>query len=174
MPDRIKALSTRFMAERHALMGFIYSMIRDLAGSEDILQEVWVRLAEAADRGEVIASPAKWCRGVAKNLILHYWREKRTAKVVADSEFLDLVEQALNEQQDTPDDRRQALMECVDRLPEKSKQLLQMKYEKGLSFGSMAKQLQRSIDSLKMALCRVRQSLLECAERKLRFAETKP
>ena len=33
MPDRIKALSARFMAERHALMGFIYSMIRDLAGA---------------------------------------------------------------------------------------------------------------------------------------------
>jgi RNA polymerase sigma-70 factor, ECF subfamily len=171
MPDRIKALSMQFMAERHALMGFIYSMVRDLAGAEDILQEVWIRLAEAAERGEAIADATKWCRGVAKNLILHYWREQRTAKVVADSELLDLVEQALNEQQEAADDRRQALMECIDRLPEKSKLLLQMKYEQGLSFAGMAERLQRSLDSLKMALCRVRQALLECAERKLRFAE---
>lgn len=171
MPNRIKTLSARFMAERHALIGFIYSMVRDLAGAEDILQEVWIRLAEAAERGEVIAEPGKWCRGVAKNLILHYWREKRTAKVIADSELLDLVEQALNEHPEAADDRRQALMECIDRLPEKSKQLLQMKYEQGLSFAFMADRLQRSIDSLKMALCRVRQVLLECAERKLRFAE---
>jgi len=174
MPDRIKALSTRFMAERHALMGFIYSMVRDLAGAEDILQEVWIRLAEAAERGEPIADAAKWWRGVAKNLILHYWREKRTAKVIADSELLDLVEQALNEQPAAADERRQALMECIDHLPEKSKQLLQMKYEQGLSFAFMAERLQRSIDSLKMAVCRVRQALLECAERKLRFAEPNP
>jgi RNA polymerase sigma-70 factor (ECF subfamily) len=170
MPDRIKSLSTRFMAERHALMGFIYSMVRDLAGAEDILQEVWIRLAEAAERGEAIAEPGKWCRGVAKNLILHYWREKRTAKVIADSELLDLVEQALNEQPAAADERRQALMECIDGLPEKSRQLLQMKYEQGLSFADMAQQLARTIDSLKMALCRVRQVLLECAEKRLRMA----
>lgn len=171
MPNQIKALSARFMAERHALMGFIYSMVRDLAGTEDILQEVWIRLAEAAERGEVIAEPGKWCRGVAKNLILHYWRDKRTAKVVADSELLDLVEQAFNEQTKAADDRRQVLMECIDRLPEKSKRLLQMKYEQGLSFAAMAERLQRSLDSLKMALCRVRQALLECAEKRLRVAE---
>jgi RNA polymerase sigma-70 factor (ECF subfamily) len=174
MGDRGKALSTRFVAERHALMGFIYGMVRDLAGAEDILQEVWIRLMEAVERGETIAEPGKWCRGVAKNLILHYWREKRTAKVVADSELLDLVEQALNEQADPWDSRRQALMECMDRLPEKSKRLLQMKYEQGLSFAGMAERLNRSLDSLKMALCRVRQALLECAEKKLRCAESNP
>ena len=174
MAERIKALSRRFVAERHALMGFIYGMIHDLAAAEDILQEVWLRLAEAAERDEPIIDPGKWCRGVARNLILHHWREKRAAKVVADSELLDIVEQALNERQDHWADRRQALMECIDRLPEKSKRLLQMKYEQGLSFASMAERLQRSIDSLKMGLCRVRQALLECAERRLRFAEPNP
>jgi RNA polymerase sigma-70 factor (ECF subfamily) len=174
MAERIKMLSARFVAERHALMGFIYSMVRDLAGAEDILQEVWIRLAEAAERDEAIADPAKWCRGVAKNLILHYWRDQRTAKVIADSELLDLVVQALNEHSQPADDRRQALMECIDALPEKSRRLLRMKYEQGLSFAGMAERLQRSLDSLKMTLCRVRQALLECAEKKLRFAEPNP
>jgi RNA polymerase sigma-70 factor (ECF subfamily) len=174
MSDGIKTLSARFMAERHALMGFIYGMIRDLAVAEDLLQEVWIRLAEAAERGEQIADPAKWCRGVARNLILHYWREKRTAKVIADSELLELVEQALNENQDHWAERRQALMECIDRLPEKAKRLLRMKYEQGLSFAGMAQRLRRSVDSLKMALCRVRRALLECVERRLRFAGSNP
>jgi RNA polymerase sigma-70 factor (ECF subfamily) len=65
-------------------------------------------------------------------------------------------------------------MECIDGLPEKSRQLLQMKYEQGLSFADMARQLARTIDSLKMALCRVRQALLECAEKKLGIAESNP
>jgi DNA-directed RNA polymerase specialized sigma24 family protein len=65
MTDRIKTLSTRFVVERHYLMGFIYGMVRDLAAAEDILQEVWIRLAEAAERDEPIHDPAKWCRGVA-------------------------------------------------------------------------------------------------------------
>jgi len=174
MSERLKSLSSHFVAERHALLGFIYGMVRDLAAAEDILQEVWIRLAEAAEREEPIEDPARWSRGVARNLILHHWRSKRGAKVVADTELLDLVEQALTDHHDYWADRRQALMECVDRLPEKSKQLLQMKYEQGLSFASMAEQLGRSLESLKMALCRVRSALVECAERRLRLAEPNP
>lgn len=171
MAERIKALSARFVAERHALMGFIYGMVRDLAAAEDILQEVWIRLAEAAERDEPIVDAGKWCRGVARNLILHYWRDRRAAKVVADTELLDIVEQALNEHQDYWAERRQALMECIDRLPDKSRELLQLKYDEGLSLAAMAQRLQRSADGLKMALCRVRQALVECAERRLRLAE---
>src|SRR5439155_6359944 len=100
MTERMKALTTRFVTERHALMGFIYGMVRNLAAAEDIFQEVWIRLQEATERGDAIADPAKWSRGVAKNLILHYWRDQRGAKVVADSELLDLVEQALDEHPD--------------------------------------------------------------------------
>src|SRR6185295_8090079 len=100
MADRIKGLSAQFMAERHALLGFIYGMVRDLAATEDILQEVWLRLADAAGRDEAIMHLGSWCRGVAKNLILHYWRERRVAKVVADSELLDLVDRAMEESQD--------------------------------------------------------------------------
>jgi RNA polymerase sigma-70 factor, ECF subfamily len=174
MTDSIKTLSARFMAERHSLMGFIYGMIHDLAAAEDILQEVWIRLAEAAERGDGISDPAKWCRGVARNLILHYWREKRTAKVHADSELLDLVELALNEQPDPWAERRQALMECIDLLPRHSKQLLKMKYDQGLSFAAIALRLKRTVDALKMALCRVRQALLECASARLHGEEARP
>jgi RNA polymerase sigma-70 factor (ECF subfamily) len=147
-------------------------MIHNLAAAEDLLQEIWLRLAEAAERGESIADPAKWCRGVARNLILHYWREQRTAKVLADSELLDLVVQALDENPDPWADRRQALQECIDQLPGPSRRLLEMKYEQGLSFAAMAERLHRSIDSLKMALSRLRRALLECAERRLRLAES--
>lgn len=83
------------------------------------------------------AEPAKWCRGVARNLILHCWRSQRAAWVVADSEFLKLVDLALQENQDHWAERRQALMECINLLPEKSSQLLQMKYLEGLSFAAI-------------------------------------
>ncbi|MCS7016518.1 MAG: sigma-70 family RNA polymerase sigma factor [Gemmatales bacterium] len=169
-----KELASRFMAERHALLGFIYSMVRNLTAAEDIFQEVWLRLQEASERGEVITDLTKWCRGVAKNLILHYWREKRTRKVVVDSELLDLVEQALNEQPDKWLEKQRALMECIEQLPQKAKQLVQMKYEEGLSFAAMAERLQRSMESLKMALCRIRQALLKCAQRKLQAMEALP
>lgn len=124
--------------------------------------------------GEVARKSVEGRRGVARNLILHYWREQRTARVVADSELLDLVAQAHDETSDHRAERRQALLECIDRLPEKSKRLLRMKYDQGLSFAAMAERLRRSADGLKMALCRVRRALLECAESRLRLAGPQP
>lgn len=174
MTDRMKTLSSQLMAERHSLMGFIYGMVRDLAAAEDIFQEVWIRLAEAAERDEPIADPGRWCRGVARNLILHHWRSSRASRVIVDSELLELVEQAMNESQDPWAERRHALMMCIDRLPQPSKELLRMKYDQGLSFAAMAQMLCRSIDSLKMALSRVRRVLQECAERRLRLTEPGP
>lgn len=171
MADRIRELSALFMAQRHALLGFIYGMIRDSAGAEDILQEVWLRLADAAGRDEPIVHPARWCRGVAKNLILHYWRDRQSAKVLVDTELLDLVERGIQENEDHWAERRQALMECVDDLPRQSKRLLVLKYDRGLTFAAMAELLDRTRDGLKMALSRLRLALLECAERKLRTAE---
>lgn len=169
--QRIRELSALFMAQRHALLGFIYGMVRDSAAAEDILQEVWLRLADASERNEVIVHPARWCRGVAKNLILHYWRDRQSAKVLVDSELLELIEQSMQENEDHWAARRQALMECVDDLPRHSKRLLTLKYDQGLTFDDMAKLLDRTNDSLKMALSRLRAALLECAERKLRPAE---
>ncbi|MGE3803506.1 MAG: RNA polymerase sigma factor [Gemmataceae bacterium] len=174
MTEASKSLSIWFIAERHALMGFIYGMVRDLGVAEDIFQEVWIRLAEAAGQGERIANPAAWCRGVAKNLILHHWRERRVAKVLADSDLLDLVEQALNEHADDWSDRRQSLLECMNRLPDKARELLHLKYTEGLSFLQMAARLGKSVDGLKMALSRVRRALAECVEKKLQLSELQP
>lgn len=171
MTDQLRTLSAQFMAQRHALLGFIYGMVRDLAAAEDILQEVWLRLAEAAERDEPLTHPARWCRGVAKNLILHHWRDRQSSKVIVDTELLDLVECGMDEMEDHWAERRQALLECIDTLPQHSRRLLQLKYTRGLSFAAMAELLHRTKESLKMALSRVRQALFECAERKLRAAE---
>jgi RNA polymerase sigma-70 factor (ECF subfamily) len=174
MPEGMKALLAQYMAERHALLGFIYGMVRDLGAAEDILQEVWVRLADAAERGEDIENPRRWCRGVAKNLIMHFWRRRQVSRVIVDTELLELVDQAMDEYQDDWAERRQALMECIDALPPPSRRLLHLKYDRGMTFASMGQLLRRTKDSLKMALKRVRQILLQCAERKLQQAEQIP
>jgi RNA polymerase sigma-70 factor (ECF subfamily) len=174
MSSRLTELSARFLTNRFHLLAFIYSQVRDASVAEDIFQEVWLKLAEASERGVEIDDTARWCRGVAKNLILHYWREQRGAKVVADSELLELADQALSEHEAGRDDwpdRRQALVECLRSLPEKSKELLRLKYNQSMSAAAIAGQLQRSAAAILMALSRVRQALAHCVEKRLRLAE---
>jgi RNA polymerase sigma-70 factor (ECF subfamily) len=173
-------LATEFLANRHVLLSFISGLVRDVHEAEDIFQEVWIRLANASENGVVIESQIKWCRGVAKNLILHYWRDHRTAKVIADSEllaFLNYVELAYDEKEITPDqwnDRQQALHDCVTDLPEKSRHLLKLKYDEQCSIAEICRRMGKSSAAIVKALLRLRAALAICVEKKLRLLEFRP
>jgi RNA polymerase sigma-70 factor, ECF subfamily len=169
--DRQSQLTTQFLANRHSLFAFIYGFIRNTQDAEDLFQEVWVRFSEAVSRGVEIEQPAQWCRGTARNLVLHYWRERRNDQVVVDPELMDYVELAFAEQETRSDywlARQQALHECLEALPPHSKSLLRLKYEQGLTAQKVAEQLTQSVAGVLMALSRVRQLLRECAHRKLK------
>ena len=174
MSEPFSGLSTQFLAKRHNLMAFIGGLVRDPGAAEDIFQEVWVRLAEASKSETEITDLNKWCRGTARNLILHYWRDKRTATVIADSQMLQLVEQAFEEQDERQaawNARKNALAECVKALPEKSKELLRLVYEQGVPLARVAERLKRPYAGVLMALSRVRRALAECVEKKIRLEE---
>jgi RNA polymerase sigma-70 factor (ECF subfamily) len=173
MADGLKDLTSRFLTERHLLMAFIYGLVRDAGAAEDLFQEVWLKLAEASEKGVRIDDLGKWCRGVARNLILHHWREKRSRTVVADSRIVDLAARAFDEQAASGrfgSSRRQALIDCVSSLPGNSRELIRLKYEQGLSVDAVARQVQRPYSGIMMALSRVRKALAVCVDKRLRLA----
>lgn len=169
MAEDLKDLTRRFLANRHQLLGFIHGLVRDLDVAEEILQEVWLRLADAVERDVDIRQPEAWCRGTAKNLVLHHFRSKRTAKVTADSRFLDLAEQAFAEAADGPSlwtTRREAVFRCVELLPDKSREIVRLKYVEGMKVADIARKNGRTLDAVMKALSRIRQVLGECVERR--------
>jgi RNA polymerase sigma-70 factor (ECF subfamily) len=169
MPRTVKSLSSEFLAGRHELMAFVYGLVRDPLAAEDIFQEVWIRLAEAAEKEVEIRETAKWCRGVARNLILHHWRAKRSAKVVPDSRLIDLAERAFEEREDAVTDvpRKRALVDCVKGLPDKSREALELKYDRGLAGAEVASRMGSTYDAAMRLLSRVRRILAKCVEKKL-------
>lgn len=173
-PDKIVE---QFLVERHSLLGFIQGLVRDPHVTEDIFQEVWLRLAAEADRNTAIADQGRWCRGVARNLVLHHWRAQRNAKVEVNSplvEFLDRMEQAFTEASTLPDtlaERQHALSDCLLRLPENSRHVLALRYEQGCSLDEVADRTHQSNATVVKALYRLRRALAECIEKRLKLQE---
>jgi RNA polymerase sigma-70 factor (ECF subfamily) len=162
-------LTRQFIGQRHELLAFIYGLMRDWDAAEEILQEVWIRLAEAERRGTTVESVPKWCRGVARNLILHHWREKRSPHVVTDSRITELAERAFEEHDSAEavwSARRSWLYDCMESLPARSRQLLHLKYVEGLRVAQMADRLEQSQDAILKALSRLRQALADCVRRR--------
>lgn len=177
MSERATHVTAQFLADRHRLMSFIEGLLRDSAVSEDVFQEVWLKLARTLEKGIEIQDQGKWCRKVAKNLILQHWRERRNSKIVVDStllEFVDFVDRAFDENaalHDYRPERQQALSECLKVLPEKSKTLIALKYEQGCSLEYIGRKVEQSTDSVIKALLRLRQALAICVQKKLKLQE---
>lgn len=174
MTDKLEQLGAQFLAQRHVLMAFISGLIRDPIVAEDILQEVWLRLSEATRNGVEIQDLGKWCRGTARNLVLRHWRDKRADRVVPDSSVLDLIERAFDEQTDAYNiwmARKNALLECLRGVPEKSRHLLVQVYEKGLPLAEVAQTTGQSYGAVLMVLSRVRKGLRDCISRRVQIEE---
>jgi RNA polymerase sigma-70 factor (ECF subfamily) len=170
--ERQQELMAEFVAGRHNLFAFIQGFVRNPHDSEDIFQEVWVRFSRALAQGVEVRDQAKWCRGAARNLILHYWRERQKAPVLADEQMLDLAELAFTEQSASQDywrARQEALAECIRELPQRAQSLLRLKYEHGLSASEVASQLRQTSAAVLMSLSRLRRALRDCAQRKLKL-----
>ena len=173
--ETIQRAAAEFIHDRHRLGAFVGGLLRDAHAAEDVIQEVWVRLAAEMEKGTVIENQPAWCRGVARNLILKHWRSQQTAKVVADSEvmeaFLAQVEMAFSEADENADDewqrRQQALDDCVSALPVKSRHMLSLRYEGRKSVEEVARTTGQTFDAVTKSLYRLRQALTDCVERKL-------
>ncbi len=171
----MKELAARYMGQRHSLTAFIEGLVRDPAAAEDIFQEVWIRLAEAAEKGTEIEDLPRWCRGVARNLILHHWRDRRGGREVGDSRIVDFVETAFAEHEEAVEqwlDRRKALAQCIDRLPDHARDLLRMKYDQGRSMAEIGRTLRRSLNGVMVSLTRLRHALSDCVQKQVKPMES--
>jgi RNA polymerase sigma-70 factor, ECF subfamily len=171
MNNQRDILSTEFLKQRYMLMAFIRGMLKDDNTAEDMFQEVWLQLAAACEKGVLINDLPKWSRGVARNLILKHWRKSKNGKAYADSEILDLVAVSFEEQDTNQkfwDEHRIALRECMDSLPENSRKLLKIRYEKNKPITLIAEKMNKSASSIMTTLSRLRKKLRGCAKLKLK------
>ena len=95
--EQQERLNQEFLQCRHSLIAYINELTSNSVASEDIFQEVWLRLNRAVQEGKSIANCPAWCRVVAKNLIIDSWRHEQSVNVVYDSELLELVDKAFEE-----------------------------------------------------------------------------
>lgn len=110
-----------------------------------------------------------WLRAIAANKVRaeieRYYREERNRLAYSERRA---IEDAL--QETAPQDSREveALNDCVKDVPENLRTLLNLKYHNESSSEEIARRLERSVAWVRTTLCRVRQQLRECVERKLK------
>jgi RNA polymerase sigma-70 factor (ECF subfamily) len=155
---------------RQKLLAYLLHLVRDPHDAEDLLQELSVIVLQKPDllsrAGDVFA----YLRGVARHLAAG----RLGARVRSGETLRRWTEWAW---ENDPDDgsgeaerSRQidALRKCREKLPETSRRMVALRYDRGLEIRSVADEVGSTIGAIKVALLRIRVALARCVQARLR------
>lgn len=146
---------------------YILSLIPRPVEAEEILQETNLIIWTKANQFQPGTNFRAWACQIAYFEVMKYRSRKHRDKLHFNPELLELVASESLQQSELLDQRRQALAECLAKLREQDRALIQTRYSPEGDGLGISDKLGRPINSIYQSLSRIRKSLLECINRRL-------
>ncbi len=155
------------LEQRRLVFGFIYALTRDVDVAEEIFQDVSVAVLEEGARGTAVDRFLPWALGVARHRISDYYRKRgrRPIPDVMAETVVDVFEQNAESREDAVN-RVRGLLDCIDHLPPRQRQILELRYRDRKSVAKVASGVGWKPEAVKVALSKIRKALLHCLREK--------
>jgi RNA polymerase sigma-70 factor (ECF subfamily) len=158
-------LVTRAQRVLHA---FILRLVPSLADAEDILQQtnlvLWTKQAEFTPGTDFRA----WAFRIARYQVMAYRKRQSLDRLVFGEQLLDRLASRAEACDELLDTKRELLLDCVQKLSDMQRQLLDDRYAEQLSGREIAEKTGSKVDAVFQTLHRARQTLLDCIQLGLR------
>ena len=161
------AFIREFTAAQRRLYLLVLAQVGRPSEAEEILQEANVVLWAKREEYEPGTNFFAWAAQVCRFEILKARRRHARSKLRFSDEFLDAVAREVEQRSEELEARRHALATCLDKLRRKDRELIQARYEPGVSGDDLAERLGRPANSVYQSIGRIRRTLGECIERQL-------
>jgi len=162
--DEFLRLYSRHYTHLHA---FVLSIVPSWNDAEEILQEssavLWAKFGEFEKGTNFLG----WACRIARFEAYRHLRSRKREQVMFSDSFADVVAGETVQMADELDRRHEALVHCVAKLKERDRELLHLRYEKGLSCSETASRVDRSIHAVYKSMKLIRSKLYECVQSKL-------
>lgn len=173
MPSKEEEFAELFSAAQQRLFGMLVSMLRNSEDARDVLQQTAVTAWENFDDFQTGTDFFRWLATLAKYETLTFINYKRRSKLYFNQGLMDqLVDDASGMSNELIEARCTALRECIQKLADADRKLIDCRYAHGLGSHATAELLDRSQASVCNSLRRVRQALLVCINRTLLREQT--
>lgn len=149
------------------IRAFIGSIVRGAHDCDDLFQEIALTLWKEFVRYDRGRSFGAWARGIAAVKLMQRRDQTKRQPVVLAPEAIEAVSRAFDSSEALAGGRAEALEACLDQLPEKSRRLLAMRYERSLKIEQIAREMEATVDAVYQTLSRLRIRLQECVTRRL-------
>lgn len=154
------------MTWRHRVEAAAWVVVRDSHASEDIFQNVALKALTRDVSFESESAVLSWAFITARREGIDWLRRRRRETPEIGVELIDLM--CLEWLTRDPGGARvEALRECLERVPEESRQLLRWRYFEGRPCQEVARMVGVKLDALYKRLSRLHESLRDCVESRL-------
>lgn len=147
-----------------SLLAFITASAPQFSDAEDLLQEVAVEVAVRFDEYDPSRPFLPWALWIAKIKIAEFYRGRQRRQVLLMGESMDALADACVKVQETLSDKQFAIDKCLDRLTDRAREMLNLRYSEGMSSPEIGHRLGMSVQYVRVALTRIRTALTECAQ----------
>jgi len=163
--DAFREVVTTFGPEVRA---YLASSISDYQAVDDLAQETFIATYNSLEKFDPDADLRAWIYGIARNKVRMYLRrfyQQKDRMFLMSQEVMEQLTLILENDGDELDNVRiENLTVCIERLPEKSKTLIQSRYFSRTTVIEIANKLQITENAVSATLYRVRAALRKCME----------
>lgn len=163
-----KEILQSLMNSRHRIAAAAWMIVRDAHTAEDIFQNVALKALTKDVTFEAEGAVLSWAFVTARREGLDWLRKHRRETLGLDSDILDMLDREwLAESSQSGGARMEALRDCIESLPDKSRQLLGLRYFEGRCCEEVAKKLGAGLDAIYKRLSRLHEGLRVCIQTRL-------
>ncbi|MFK8110621.1 MAG: sigma-70 family RNA polymerase sigma factor [Rubripirellula sp.] len=149
------------------LYGYIYSLVGDHSRAADVLQETNLVLWRKIEQFEPHKPFLPWAFTFARFQVMAHFRDQKRDKLLLDVELVELIAADAEQHASELDKMREMLRPCLSLLTPSNRDLIEQRYDRGLSIARVAETVDRSVGAVKVALLRVRRQLADCVQERM-------
>jgi RNA polymerase sigma-70 factor (ECF subfamily) len=170
MPLDHETILKHLFEARQRLSGVAWLMVRDAQAAEDLFQNVALKSVTKNVSFEHEGALLSWAMVSIKREAIDWLRKRKPETLGLEPEVLDLISEEWSAHPQAEGSRMEALRDCLASVPEKSRQLLHLRYFDGHACDEVARQVGASVDAVYQRLSRLHRALKECVDNKVAAA----
>ena len=131
---------------------------------EEAAQEVVIHMYRGLRRYRPDQPFLPWLRSIARHVVFNYWRGRRRDGRRLEI-FASYVESAVEANDECASDVSSSRLQgCIDRLQDKHRAMVKLRYFQGLDSTKIAEQMRLSAAAVRQSLARIREILRACVK----------
>lgn len=162
--DARARLAELWHACQPSVSAYLFAAVPNHHDAEDLLGQVAVAVARDFDHYDESQPFIRWAIGIARHRVLHYRRTYAMNKVVFSQETIEALANAVPVEPARQSDFKAALKTCMDKLQDKARRAITLRYEDDLRARHIASEMDMTPNAVSILLHRTRKALADCVQ----------